>query len=510
MSQNCCPLKKFLVVIIAAIFLAVFSGCAKTIVVGRSAPAKSRKPASTKPQPAGEVPAATSAAAVSSSADTVKKAEPVNQPVAVSSSPADANADKKEAAAEASTTPPPAKPQSSPIEERSKEPARQAPFKLDLSFGGTGIGDGLMDNPVGVAVDDLENIYVVDQGNSRIQKYDRFGIFQYSWGRQGMGDGEFTEENTGGTRILRETGEYEFNKPLGILLDTDQIRNLIRITVVDSLNYRLQRFLLTKNPGDRFPGDGPPSDQYPSNTQDVFLMLTNNLLTPVQHDDALQAKYSGGLRQVILDPVYILKADRALFAPFVWGKLGFAQGLLNLPGYLAIDEDGFLYVSDTENGRVQGFYVTPNNPDTDATFFREWGNAINLPLGQGKLEYPTAIAFDNAGFGGFLVLDKQQDGGFNIQRFDRSGQFLGVFGLSGDKEGKLRHPVAMAINPFDNTVFITDKGRRKVMVYNSKGEFMYEFGGEELSDPRGIAVLRNNYVYVTDAVKNMVYRYVPQ
>ena len=208
--------------------------------------------------------------------------------------------------------------------------------------------------------------------------------------------------------------------------------------------------------------------------------------------------------------MYIFKADSFLLAPFIWGKLGYSQGLLNGPTYITKDDSGIFWVADTENGRVQGFQVTPNNPSTDAVFFREWGNAINLPYGAGRLNRPTAIDFDNSGFGGFLVLDKLQDGSYNIQRFDRQGQFMGVFTASGDKEGQLREPVALAVNPFDNTVYVTDRGRKKVMVFNNKGEFLYEFGGEELADPRGIAVLRNNYVYVTDAVKNMVFRYVPQ
>ena len=484
MSEIVLLLKRRAFPLAAAACLFFVASCGGNgVYVGRTAASRPVKPAAAKAAPAKEPPKKT----------VVAQAAPKVVP-----------APKAPAAA-------PVKPQSTPVEEKPQAaPAAPAPYKLDLSFGGYGIGTGLFDNPVAVAVDDLENIYVVDQGNSRIQKFDRFGIFQFAWGRQGLGDGEFTDVSPGGVRSLRETGEFEFNKPIGILLDSDQTRNLIRITVVDSLNYRLQRFLLTHNQGERFPGDGPPPEQYPNNPLDVFLKLTGNPAAPIQHDNALQSKYSGGQRQVILDPLYIRKADRMLFAPFIWGKLGFAEGLLNLPEYLAVDEDGFLYVTDTENLRVQGFYVTPNNPDTDATFFRVWGQDGNLPAGAGRLNYPTAIAYDNSAFGGFLVVDKLPDGSYNIQRFDRQGQFLGVFASSGDKEGKFRHPAGIAVNPFDNTLFVTDKGRRKVMVYNSKGDFLYEFGGDELADPTGITVLRNGYVYVTDGAKNMVYRYVPQ
>jgi hypothetical protein len=383
-----------------------------------------------------------------------------------------------------------------------------APYKLDLSIGGFGLGVGLFDTPVNVAVDEQdESIYVVDQGNYRIQKFDRFGQYQLTWGRQGMGDGEFVEQNVAGVgQVLRMTGDFEFNKPVGICLDTDETRSLTRIHVVDSLNNRIQRFLLTKTPAERFPTIG---------ASNVFSMLTKNAgNSPDTGSDSLEEKYNRDNRQVILDTLYLSstpgKANSMLLAPFIWGGLGFSQGLLNLPTYCVRDDKDILYVSDTENGRIQGFYINPMNPSTDATFFREWGNNITLPYGAGRLTQPTALAFDNTGFGGFLVLDRMQNGTYVIQRFDRDGQFKGVFATSGDKEGQFRQPVAMAMNQFDNTLFVTDKSRKKIMVYNSKGEFMYEFGGDELADPRGITVLRNGWVYVTDAVKNMVYKYVPK
>ncbi|MGA2193099.1 MAG: NHL repeat-containing protein, partial [Nitrospirota bacterium] len=311
-------------------------------------------------------------------------------------------------------------------------------------------------------------------------------------------------------QVLRMTGGspsnppvYEFNKPLGMLLDTDDTpgrNNLLRIHVVDSLNNRIQRFLVKPSPVTQFPDS-------------VFVMLTKT--SGDVADTTLDATFNKNQSmQVMLDPVYLSntqgKANSFMLSPFIWGGLGFAQGLLNNPSCLAKDENSILWVTDTENGRVQGFYVTPSNAATDATFYREFGNDINLPYGAGRLSSPTAIAYDNSGFGGFLVLDKLQTGGYNIQKFDRDGHFIGVFATSGDKEGQLKQPVSIAINPFDNTAFITDRARKKVMVYNNKGEFVYEFGGDELADPRGVTVLRNNYVYVTDAVKNMVYRYVPQ
>jgi len=498
--------KKLLPMLAVALSIFFLSSCNSRVVVGRARPsepvsqekAKPVKPAPQMPAEASDAPKAAPAAAP----ETGNAAKPsADSGASMMSLPTKTALAKEQVVPQSS----PARP--APAAKPDEKPSTStSPYKLDLSYGGFGLGVGLFDTPVNVAVDDQENMYVVDQGNFRLQKFDRFGIFQFAWGRQGMGDDEFAEQPG---PVLRMTGEFDFNKPIGILVDKDDTRNLVRIHVVDSLNNRIQRFLLVQHQGELFPSI---PDQL-----NVFWKLTKaGRATDTGPGDTLEEKYKRDGRQVILDPLYLEsdsncnKANSILLAPFVWGGLGYTQGLLNNPTYISKDENNILYVSDTENGRVQGYYLTPSDCRTDATFYREWGNDINLPYGAGRLKEPTAIVFDNTGFGGFLVLDKLQGGTYNIQRFDRDGKYVGVFAVSGDKEGQFKQPVAMAINSFDNTLFVTDKARRKVMVYNNKGEFMYEFGGEELSDPRGIAVLRNNYVYVTDATKNMVYRYVPQ
>ncbi|MGA2192039.1 MAG: hypothetical protein ABSG42_01515, partial [Nitrospirota bacterium] len=103
----------------------------------------------------------------------------VSQPRSEAAKAQPANADAKlvlvaEKTADVSSGAPPAEPQSSPAKPRPEPEPEQpqekipSPYKLDLSFGGFGLGVGLFDTPVSVAVDDQENIYVVDQGNYRI------------------------------------------------------------------------------------------------------------------------------------------------------------------------------------------------------------------------------------------------------------------------------------------------------------------------------------------------------
>ncbi len=86
------------------------------------------------------------------------------------------------------------------------------------SFGNFGIGAGSFDAPVDVAADDDGNFYVLDAGNSRVQKFDRSSNFLLEWGGSGSRSGEFSRP----TSIAVGPGSYVY--------------------VVDTGNNRVQQF----------------------------------------------------------------------------------------------------------------------------------------------------------------------------------------------------------------------------------------------------------------------------
>ena len=86
------------------------------------------------------------------------------------------------------------------------------------AIGGYGIGTGSFDQPTDVAVDANGNFYVLDAGNSRVQKFDNFSNFLLSWGSNGSRPGEF-------------------NKPKAIALGSGGF-----VYVVDTGNHRIQKF----------------------------------------------------------------------------------------------------------------------------------------------------------------------------------------------------------------------------------------------------------------------------
>lgn len=87
-----------------------------------------------------------------------------------------------------------------------------------MKWGSLGTTNGLFNNPTGIAVDTLGNVYVSDSSNDRIEKFNSSGGFITSWGSLGSANGQF---NVPGHLALDSTGN---------------------VYVADTFNNRVQEF----------------------------------------------------------------------------------------------------------------------------------------------------------------------------------------------------------------------------------------------------------------------------
>ena len=54
-----------------------------------------------------------------------------------------------------------------------------------MSFGSHGKGNGQFDNPIEMAIDSGDNVYVVDNDNNRVQVFDNNGNYLTQFGNSG-------------------------------------------------------------------------------------------------------------------------------------------------------------------------------------------------------------------------------------------------------------------------------------------------------------------------------------
>ena len=195
-----------------------------------------------------------------------------------------------------------------------------------------------MSGPAGLAFDADDNLFVVDAGNDRVQKFTKEGEFLSAFGAPGSDDGQLS-------------------RPWGISLDGDG-----NVYVVDWGNDRVQKFsgdgefLLSFGGGGRDDGSelDHPSDVAVDSEGDVYVVDWGNLRVQIYdpEGDVITALYgdavefSNWAKEVVEANPDVTKAYRRVedITPL---------GRFNRPVGIAVDEQDRIIVTDSTRGRLQ-------------------------------------------------------------------------------------------------------------------------------------------------------------
>lgn len=207
---------------------------------------------------------------------------------------------------------------------------------------------GRFQEPVGVAADAAGNVYVVDHGNNRVQKF-----------RVGQNGGAWTAEHAGmwGTT---GSGNGQFDRPYGAALD-----GAGNLWVADGLNGRVQRFdpngahLLTVGAPGAAPGQ--------------FIIATGvgfdsggSLYVTSTNSDPQNGGAADANNQWVSQ--FTIAGNVATFVSRFGGAFGADAGQFRLPFSVVVDGTSRAYVTDYYNGRVQVVALgAPGDGGTDAT-----------------------------------------------------------------------------------------------------------------------------------------------
>ena len=225
-------------------------------------------------------------------------------------------------------------------------------------FGSRGEGKGEFKLPTGVAVDMSDGcIFVADTNNHRIQKFTRDGHFMKLVGGPMSG-----------------SGPMQFNDPRGLKLNNN------KLYVCDSFNHRIQVFdtelnYITSIGGGR--GSGPGQFNRPRDVSfddSSMLHVADCRIQVLDQDGKYVREYgqrgsdlgqlnSPAFIHVDHDYVYVSEMFNHCVSVFTTsgrfvhtiGRLGRGPGELHGPRGVVVDTDGFVYVCDCNNHRVQIF-----------------------------------------------------------------------------------------------------------------------------------------------------------
>jgi DNA-binding beta-propeller fold protein YncE len=183
----------------------------------------------------------------------------------------------------------------------------------------------------GVGVDRADRVYVFHRGRHPLIVFDRDGNFLRHWG-----DGIF----------LRPHGVHM--APDDTIYLTDDGDHSVRQCTLDG------RILLTL---------GMPGHPAPFMSGQPFRRCTHTALSPAGEIYVSDGYGNACVHKYAPDGTHLKS----------WGEPGAGPGQFNLPHNIACDSDGWVYVADRENHRIQVF-------DGDGHFETEWHN-LHRPSG---------------------------------------------------------------------------------------------------------------------------------
>jgi len=155
---------------------------------------------------------------------------------------------------------------------------------------------------------------------------------------------------------------------------------------------------------------------------------------------------------------------------------------LDVPGGIATDRKGNIYIADTGNHRF--LKLSPQGKLLMAKGTFGWARE--------QFREPTDLEVDSNG--SVYVSDT---GNNRIQKFDFSGNLIAVWGEKGDQPRQFSEPRHLALDQWDN-LYIVDHGNKRIQVFDLNGNFLTQFALTNLNNPMGIAISKDNKIYVTD------------
>jgi DNA-binding beta-propeller fold protein YncE len=296
-------------------------------------------------------------------------------------------------------------------------------------------GGEFMSPLYGLTVDQQGSLFVVDNGNNRIQKFENNGTFIILWGNFG-------------------SANANFHNPTGIACDPKG-----DVYVVDTNNHRVQKFdgklggYLMKF-GSRGNGEGQFSAPWGIAIDRVrgYVYVVDSANFRVQKFD--------------LNGEFIMQ----------WGSFGNSDGQFYFPRGIAVDPaDGAVYVVDMGNHRIQKF-------DTSTNVLPQLLLKIGGGLGPGHASNPQAQEPGQFRSPWGVVVDGRGDvyitdtGNHRVQKFDREGNFITQWGGFGNQDGQFNFPYGIAVDG-RGSVFVVDSANSRVQQFMPAEE-----GGERLQE----------------------------
>ena len=197
-----------------------------------------------------------------------------------------------------------------------------------------------------------------------------------------------------------------------------------------------------------------------------------------------------------------------------WGSSGPGNGQFIRPFGIEVDRSGNVLVIDAWGNTIQKF-------NSNGVILGKWGN-----IGDFDSDFWDSVRLATDSAGNVYVADW---GGVAVKKFNSNGNFLGWWGKDyrgytgwhyprsgisaapGDANGQFNQPCGIAVDKNDY-VYVTDFFNNRVQKFTSNGTFVTKWGSSGSGDgqfngPYSIAVDNSGSVYVTDFYNSRIQKF---
>jgi sugar lactone lactonase YvrE len=254
----------------------------------------------------------------------------------------------------------------------------------------------MLNKPRAIAIDQRDELYIVDV-TPRIQVFDGDGNFLRGWQTPAFANGKPSglAFDNAGNLLVSDTHYFR------VLVFTPKGKLLENQTIGGVCGFKEGEF--------QFVTDAAQDGQ------------GNYYVTQYGEFDRIQ-KFSAG-RKFLLS----------------WGEHGYDLGQFMRPQKIVVDRAGLVWVTDACNHRVQVFDAR----GSEAKLVKHWGEHGRAP---GQLRFPYDILLDDAALAGKAdgCVYLCEFGNHRVSKFTTGGEFLGLWGENGRREGQLDQPWGIA------------------------------------------------------------------